>query len=183
MQLLTRWVDEVEIQPGHLVCSDLRQVPDTQEVFLSKDTDISYIIEVLERVEVSNGVEAVKFHFNALADDNSATKTEIELTEVPTTESAGPSPPAQPPCWSLIGTQHVPKFNKSTQQADIVKIFLLLWRVDAKQSDVVLTINVPVVTGSDGNAGGVGEKGAELVRYVWEKARASFKVEDFELFA
>lgn len=60
MQLLTRWVDEVEIQPTHLVCSDLRQVPDTQEVFLSKDTDISYIIEVLERVEAGSGVEAVK---------------------------------------------------------------------------------------------------------------------------
>ncbi|KIO32556.1 hypothetical protein M407DRAFT_241426 [Tulasnella calospora MUT 4182] len=163
--------------------STLRQVPDTQEVFLSKDTDISYIIEVLERVEVNGGVEAVKFHFNALADDNGATKTDIELTEGPKTEQTGPSPPAQPPCWTLVGTQQVPKFNKSTEQADIVKIFLLLWRVDAKQSDVVLTINVPIVTGSDGNAGGVGEKGAELVRYVWEKARASFKVEDFELFA
>ncbi|KAG8900874.1 hypothetical protein FRC01_010010 [Tulasnella sp. 417] len=170
--------------PADLIdASDLRQVPNTQEVFLSKDTDISYIIEVLERVEAGKEEEAVKFHFNALADDNSATKTEIELIEEPKTAPAGSSPPAQPPCWSLIGTQHVPKFNKSTQQPDIVKIFLLLWRVDAKQSDVVLTINVPMVTVSDGSAGGVGEEGAERVRSIWEKARASFKVDDFELFA
>lgn len=163
--------------------SDLRQVPDTQEAWLSKDTDVSYIVEVLERVEFSDGVEAVKFHFDALADDNNAVEREVELTEGPKTAPTGPSPPQQPPCWALIGKQHVPKFNKPKEQADIVKIFLLLWRVDAKDSDVVLTINVPLVTKSDGNAGGVGEEGAELVRHIWEQARASFKIKDFSLFA
>lgn len=167
--------------PADLIdASDLRQVPNTQEVFLSKDTDISYIIEVLERVEAGDGVEAVKFHFDALADDNDAKKREIEVTEGPQTHPAGPSPPAQPSCWALIGTQHVPKFNKSAEQADIVKIFVLLWRVDAKQMDVVLTINVPISTAE---AGGVGEEGVGRVRQIWEKARSSFEVKDFELFA
>jgi hypothetical protein len=34
-----------------LSCSDLRQIPDTQEVFLSPDSDVSYIVEILEQVE------------------------------------------------------------------------------------------------------------------------------------
>lgn len=36
---------------SQLFLSDIRQVPDTQEVFLSRDSDISYIIEILESVE------------------------------------------------------------------------------------------------------------------------------------
>lgn len=35
-------------RPAH---SDLRQVPDTQEVFLAPDSDLSYIVEVLELVK------------------------------------------------------------------------------------------------------------------------------------
>lgn len=46
--------------------------------------------------------------------------------------------------------------------------------------DVVLTINVPISTA---DAGGVGEEGVGRVRQIWEKARASFEVKDFELFA
>jgi hypothetical protein len=41
--------------------SDLRQVPDTQEVFLYPDSEISIIIEVLERVEPADNYDAAKF--------------------------------------------------------------------------------------------------------------------------
>lgn len=135
---------------------------------------------LLHKLFSDQNSEPNRFHFDALADDNDAKKREIEVTEGPQTPPTGPSPPAQPSCWALIGTQHVPKFNKSAEQADIVKIFVLLWRVDAKQMDVVLTINVPISTAE---AGGVGEEGVGRVRQIWEKARSSFEVKDFELFA
>lgn len=39
---------------------DLRQVPDNQEVFLYPDSDVSIIIEVLQRIPESIDEEAVK---------------------------------------------------------------------------------------------------------------------------
>lgn len=82
-----------------------------------------------------------------------------------------------------MGTQTVPKFNKPAEQADLVKIFLAVWRVDAKNIDVVMSINVPVVTGSDGNQKGVGQAGVEWAQVAWERAKSSFVIEDFGLFA
>ncbi len=39
---------------------NIRQVPDTQEVLLAPDSDISYIVEILERVDKETGIDAVK---------------------------------------------------------------------------------------------------------------------------
>jgi len=168
---------------GLLDASDFRQIPDTQEVLLLRDSDISFIVEILERVDHADGSEAARFHFDALAHDNNATSSTVDITFPSEGAPAGPSPPAQPVCYSLVGTQTVPKFNKGAQQADTVKIFLAVWRVDAKNMDLVLTVNVPVKTGADANARGVGEPGAEWARAVWEYAKSTFVVEDFNLFA
>ena len=40
--------------------SDLRQVPDTQEVFLSPDSDVSVVVEILERVAPDDPDEVAK---------------------------------------------------------------------------------------------------------------------------
>jgi hypothetical protein len=39
---------------------DLRQIPDTQEVFLSPDSDVSYIVEILEAVPGDSAEDIVK---------------------------------------------------------------------------------------------------------------------------
>lgn len=39
---------------------DLRQIPDTQEVFLSSDSDVTYIVEILQSVSPINLEEAIK---------------------------------------------------------------------------------------------------------------------------
>ncbi|KAG8853494.1 hypothetical protein FRB96_008096 [Tulasnella sp. 330] len=169
--------------PANLMdASAFRQVPDTEEVYLSQDTDISFTIEILERVEPEDPIEAIWFHFESLAHDNDALSSTVEEAQKPSgTVSA--SPPAQPACISLVGTQIVSKFNKPAEQADQVKIFLAVWRVDAKNIDVVMSINVPVVTGADENQKGVGQKGVDWARVAWEKAKTTLKIEDFELFA
>jgi hypothetical protein len=40
--------------------SDIRQVPDTQEVFMYPDSDLSIIVEILESVEPADGLDAVR---------------------------------------------------------------------------------------------------------------------------
>lgn len=46
-----------------------------------------------------------------------------------------------------------------------------------------MSVNVPVVTGADGNQKGVGQAGVDWACVAWEKAMMTFKVEDFGLFA
>ena len=41
--------------------SDLRQVPDNQEIFLAPDSGVSFIVEILERVDEADPIEAIKF--------------------------------------------------------------------------------------------------------------------------
>lgn len=41
--------------------SDLRQIPDAQEVFLEQQSDISYIFEILDRVEPIDPREAAMY--------------------------------------------------------------------------------------------------------------------------
>jgi len=168
---------------GLVDASDFRQVPDTQEVYLLNDADISFIIEILERVAPDDGNEAARFHFESLAHDNDATSSQIDTVLPSQNTDKGPSPPAQPACYSLIGTQTVPKFNKRAQQADTVRILLGLWRVDARNIDVVFSVNVPVVTGSDLNARGVGQPGMDWAQAAWEHAKSTFEIHDWGLFA
>jgi hypothetical protein len=47
----TRMPRRRAVSPGRADCSDLRQIPDNQEVFLSPDSDTSLVIEVLGLVE------------------------------------------------------------------------------------------------------------------------------------
>jgi len=48
-------------EPSSALGRDLRQVPDTQEVFVYPDSQISIIVEILQRVAPNDGVEAAKF--------------------------------------------------------------------------------------------------------------------------
>lgn len=41
--------------------SDLRQIPDTQEVLLYPDSDVSIVLEILERVQPTDYTDAAKF--------------------------------------------------------------------------------------------------------------------------
>jgi len=167
---------------GLYLSSAIRQVPDTEEVYLSHETDISFMVEILERVGEDDAMKATRFHFESLAHDNDAMSFTVEEA-YPSIGPAHPSPPAQPVYTALEGTQLVPKFNKPAEQADQVKIFLAVWRVDMRNVDIVMSINVPVVTGSDGNERGVGKEGVDWARKAWEKAKASLVINDFGLFA
>lgn len=49
--------------------SEIRQVPDNQEVYLDSDGFSSIVVEILERVEKSD-FEALKHHLRDIVDDD-----------------------------------------------------------------------------------------------------------------
>ncbi|TNY17873.1 hypothetical protein DMC30DRAFT_428852 [Rhodotorula diobovata] len=172
------------LPPSFLDASDLRQVPDTQEVFLAPDSDLSLIVEVLELVKDDGSADdlekAARFHFSSLAHDNSALSSTVSSVSVP---SAAPRPsgPGQPVLLGptvLRGQQTVSKFNKPESEADTVSIQLALWRVPARNADVTLCVNWPVRVGETGE-----ERGDDEAKRVFDEAVRSFEVKDFGLFA
>jgi len=128
------------IPPRCIDVSEIRQVPDNQEVFLYPDSPISIIVEVLERVAENDDEEAAKFHFSSLAGDNSAASSSIErVSRIPGDRGGDtPSPIV------LHGTQLVHKFNSAV--LDTVRIFLAVFRIKSKNVDLVLSMNVPLET-------------------------------------
>ncbi|SGY40929.1 BQ5605_C003g02444 [Microbotryum silenes-dioicae] len=171
--------------PSNLTdASDVRQVPDTQEVYLSNDSDLSLILEVLQLVEEEGSGESleagIRYHFASLAHDNEALSYSIDSTSQPTTTS--PHPLLQGPI-TLLGTQSISKFNKPASQADQVTVFLALWRIPEKKTDLVLTVNWPnVVFDEEGKASDQSE-GVGRAKKAFEEAVKDLKVVDWGLFA
>ncbi|KAF9451195.1 Mog1p/PsbP-like protein [Macrolepiota fuliginosa MF-IS2] len=161
--------------PSYLVdASDLRQIPDNQEVFLYPHNDASLIVEVLESVDETDNSKAIKFHFDSLAHDNSAERSEVqEISVIPNDRGD-----ATPSAIVLHGIQYVKKFNH--HESDTVNILMALYRVRHKNVDLAVTLNIPVNLETGGE---VTEADAGEVTKDFKELVTSLRIEDFELFA
>ena len=114
-----------------------------------------------------------RFHFNALAHDNSAvSETVLEVSSSSARNGETPAPVL------LYGTQNVHKFNATVP--DEVQIFLALYRIPNKNVDLVMSMNVPTKS-TDGGAVSADELAAS--RNVFQTAASSLTIVDFGLFA
>lgn len=201
--------------PSDLIdASDLRQIPDTQEVFLFHDSDVSIIFEILQIVnegDAANDVrEAAKFHFNSIAHDNTALESSVDSVSTPfplpssvdgSATSALPPKLVQPVLYATLeGTQTVSKFNLPASEADLVKVFLAVIRVDLGEpssadpsqrrgADITISINFPLGKASQADLKDVETVDAATkdalvkAKQLFQDAVANFKVQDYDLFA
>ncbi|RSH76761.1 uncharacterized protein EHS24_005339 [Apiotrichum porosum] len=187
------------IPVGYLDASDMRQVPDNQEVFLSPDSDTSIIIEILAPVDEGGADqdlwEAATFHFASVAHDNAALSSTVITTHppIPAQQQTAASFAAltSPAPVALVGTQRVHKFSHDPTGAprrghesdtpDEVWIALALYRVDVvvgasiKKADVVVTANV------NASAAGGADEVVKVQKWLDESAKG-FKIVDWGLF-
>jgi len=160
--------------PDQLIdASYLRQIPDTQEVFLYPNSNVSIVIEILERVEPTQSSDAVRFHFQSLAEDNSAEVSEVQSINVIPNDRGDDTPSP----IVLTGLQHVRKFNQTN--SDEVRILMGLFRVVDACIDIVVTCNVPVRS----DDGAVDDGGWRIANKDFDVLVRSLKIVDFGLFA
>ncbi|OCF44492.1 hypothetical protein I317_01561 [Kwoniella heveanensis CBS 569] len=143
----------LDLPTDYLDASDLRQIPDNQEVFLSSTSDTAVVLEILGMVQdglASTDLwEAVKFHFSSIAHDNASLASTIltpppssSIPSTPSSSSASSSstvPIYTPTPVTLYGTQRIHKFSHNpsgaprpgheSDQPDEVWIGVALWRV------------------------------------------------------
>ncbi|KAH7107444.1 Mog1p/PsbP-like protein [Auriculariales sp. MPI-PUGE-AT-0066] len=166
----------IELPQDNLVdASDLREVPDTQEVFLHADSTVSWVIEILQRVGAQDASDAARFHFDSLAHDNDAEQSEVVGISIPSVSS---TPSATPAPIVLTGWQTVAKYNRTVP--DKVKIMLALYRLDRQNIDLVLTVNLPHVL-ADGSV--TASDIIDSATSAFEAVANSLNIVDFGLFA
>ncbi|XP_038642908.1 ran guanine nucleotide release factor [Scyliorhinus canicula] len=130
------------IPPHSMDVSDIREIPDNQEVFIHSGTDQSIVIELLEHQVQVPDQEAARYHFADMTSSNDATG--VEGTEIFSVEPVGGDQIAlQDPssAWFLSGRQQVAKFNE--QARNTVMIYLALFRLPQYSTDILITFNDP----------------------------------------
>ncbi|KAJ1804051.1 hypothetical protein LPJ56_005710 [Coemansia sp. RSA 2599] len=118
--------------------SQLREIPDHQEVFASKTSDQNLIIEILEPVDQQNQ-EAVKYHFEQVAEINESLETQVVSTE-----PLGIKEPLVDQSFVLVGCQKVAKFREQRDAGNSIVVLMALMRIGRFQADLLVTMNLPL---------------------------------------
>ncbi|KAM9749849.1 RANGRF [Cervus elaphus hippelaphus] len=128
------------LPPGAIDVSDLRPVPDNQEVFCHRVTDQSLIIELLELQAHVQGEEAARYHFEDVGGVQEARAVQVETVQPLVLENLALRGCCQE-AWLLSGQQQVAKENQ--QVAKYVTLHQALLRLPQYQTDLLLTFNQP----------------------------------------
>ncbi|PLW52060.1 hypothetical protein PCASD_02068 [Puccinia coronata f. sp. avenae] len=191
---------------------------DEEENSSSLMKDLSMIVEVLESVDLNDNPEyhqppstgssvdpggypraIMKYHFDALAHDNSAQLATIKSIELPDNVAQFTEPPAPqsgvtggaggprrtPEPVTCYGQQSVSKFNASASESHDVHIWLSLWRLNGvgnngRGTDLVLTFNLPhLPTTNPAHF----QRSFEYTRRIFHHSARSLRIVDWTLFS
>nr|XP_025720119.1 ran guanine nucleotide release factor isoform X1 [Callorhinus ursinus] len=128
------------LPPGALDVSDLRPVPDNQEVFCHRLTDQSLVVELLELQAHVQGVDAARYHFEDVGGVQGARAMQVDSVQPLPLENLALRSFCQE-AWVLSGKQQVAKENQ--QVAKDVTAHQALLRLPRYQTDLLLTFNDP----------------------------------------
>ncbi|KAJ1080296.1 hypothetical protein NDU88_000515 [Pleurodeles waltl] len=132
------------LPPDFQDVSELREIPDNQEVFAHRHMDQSIIVELLEYQEAVVDANAARYHFEDIASANDAGGQErSEVLSVEPISGEQLMLAECPSAWFLTGRQLVSKFNEEARNT--VNIYMCLFRLPQFATEVLLTFNDPVV--------------------------------------
>ncbi|KAI5361263.1 putative ran-interacting Mog1 protein [Septoria linicola] len=136
-----------EVPEGWEDVSQIRQVPDTQEVFLSSSGFSSIVFDILERVfPPPTDIEALKFHLSDIVESDASHTVLHKITSPPAiTLSKMPSTPV----FSLLASAPTgEKMRGRPNEPDFVAIVLILVRLENVGTDLVVSVNLPHIPGT-----------------------------------
>lgn len=131
------------VLPNHATdISELREIPDNQEVFAHVHTDQSLIVELLEYQAQVADENAAEYHFQDIAGSNKALEPgNYEVTDVAPLSKSELCLSDCSSAWMLSGTQRVSKFNEGA--TNVVNVHLGLFRLPQFSTDVLISFNDP----------------------------------------
>ncbi|EMD00343.1 hypothetical protein BAUCODRAFT_64329 [Baudoinia panamericana UAMH 10762] len=165
--------------------SEIRRVPDNQEVWLDTNGLTSVVFDILERVDGMSDVDALQFHLDDITEESGA-EIDGEVTVLMKGEVRFQKQGTK--AYGLLATS-LPgeKQRGRDNEPDFVALLLLLVRLVEQATDLIITVNVPHVAGTydsgevkpeQGRYGGLLLRGLEIR----EKIIEGFQIVDWGLF-
>jgi hypothetical protein len=129
----------IEVPPNFKDVSDFRQVPDNQEVFVSDDSDVTIIIELLESpINVLDEKSRLLLHWTDLENANSSKASNYEYCLATNNDNSNSEA-----SMYMFGHQNIPKFNKD-EDITKVKIYLFCMLLSNVLTDVLISLSIPI---------------------------------------
>ncbi|CAF0728910.1 unnamed protein product [Adineta steineri] len=168
---------------GLIDASSIRLVPNNQEVFMHAQSDQSIIVEILERVNEVSDENAIKYHFDALAEANDAQNTQDHIVDkIQSIPINSLIVQRLTSAWYLFGRQQVSKYNE--QAKNIVYIHLCLLRLGGDlATDLLISFNDPVFVSEQSSSNDQqNQNGSRWTLNDFEEFFRSLEVVDYGLF-
>jgi hypothetical protein len=126
----------LELPASFMDISAIRQVPDHQEVFMDKDSDISFIIELLGGDSSVPDAEAAAYYFNDLAECNEAASATIAEQRILPLGAVAPSlAGVHHSACALSGTQVARNSRSGAATLDTVFVLMVVLRLPSVGTD------------------------------------------------
>ncbi|ODQ79324.1 hypothetical protein BABINDRAFT_161733 [Babjeviella inositovora NRRL Y-12698] len=140
------------IPNGLLDASTLRQIPDSQEVFLNPKLDAdsegmlreddTLIIELMERLENDTDLDSIKEHLSEISNLNGVGKTEWQILKLH--EVLNPSL-IEDKAYIAVVSEPAKKWGRETEgtiELTLVLVFGIL-RINKLETDLLVNLNLP----------------------------------------
>ncbi|KAG1778538.1 hypothetical protein EV702DRAFT_967844, partial [Suillus placidus] len=151
---------------------DTQEIPNSQEIFVYRDSGASIIIDILQKADIEDPEAAAKFHLDAIAEDNDSMEHNSIIIQRPITNELSPI--------VLDGRQVLKKAGSIHH----LRTLFALFRVKGKNHDVVVSFNIPIETGQGcGRNGAVTAEQEQLITLDFYRAVDSLRIVDYNLFA
>ncbi|KAI4204642.1 MAG: hypothetical protein LQ350_000957 [Teloschistes chrysophthalmus] len=177
----------VSLPAGYTDVSNIREVPDHQEIYLDASGFSSIVIEIAERVtDPPTDDEALRFHFEDIVDEQDSSR--VWRTDI----ASLPHLPPNTPILTLLATTTPPPTTNGNTRAltpTFVAILLTLIRLEPQSTDLIVTVNIPHIPGhqeptdgavnfEEGKLGSLVQEGVKIRDEVWR----TLEVKDWGLF-
>eukprot|EP01063_Lacrimia_lanifica_P024193 TRINITY_DN32152_c0_g1_i1.p1 TRINITY_DN32152_c0_g1~~TRINITY_DN32152_c0_g1_i1.p1 ORF type:complete len:187 (+),score=88.66 TRINITY_DN32152_c0_g1_i1:76-636(+) len=171
---------EVALPGSYVDTSEIREVPDHQEVWADIDTSQSFILEILQCQDGLAGTALADFHFREVAKANGCAAADARVLE--TRQLAAQDLPhfarfAGADAAVLVGEQVAGKYNEAVK--NVVRLEMLVVRLPAPiDSELLITINTPTQV----NAQSSEQKLATAQASFFNEVLTTLKINDTGLF-
>ncbi|PNJ12740.1 RANGRF isoform 2 [Pongo abelii] len=130
---------------GAIDVSDLRPVPDNQEVFCHPVTDQSLIVELLELQAHVRGEAAARYHFEDVGGVQGARAVHVESVQPLSLENLALRGCCQE-AWVLSGKQQIAKENQQVRARECA----MSWKGGSGDAEIQVSILTLIPLGSKG---------------------------------
>jgi len=171
--------------------SDVREVPNNQEVFQDPNRDESFIIELLELKDNVADAGSARWFLEDLAGEQAAENSPVVQEESSVPAAHIPLLDETTTVNTVIGTMAIAKGRQGPEASNLVRVYLANIRLRGVETDILVTIYEPLaISEQSESAAAVGSgatvpatvAGCMAAADVFNQVLSTFRILDWSLF-